>query len=682
MTAPLVSKPDSVDKKEKKKDKSPPVQTKVVIRRLPPTMTEAEFLDAISPIPDHDYIRFVKADFTWDQDAFCRAYINFIETEDIYIFQERFDGYVFVDNKGAEFIAVVEFAPSQKVGIRREGKKKDPKVNTIEQDPDYLKFLEALEKGSDVAPPSVEQNLEEIEVKEREAKAGRGPDKQTTPLLQFLKEKKEEKLKKREELKEQKKKREEERRKLRDEERLKRKEAKEKEIKVKEKEKLEKKNDSIEEDIKTRQIDRKNKRDKDKKDKEKEKEKDIGQVNDGDPIKESGNLKEPSNLNENEDSEKKDKREIEKEKRIQREEKEKEKFRKREEEKIKQREKKKELIEKRKEKEKAERKKEVQTQEEQQSRNENVEETVTSTLKDQKDNVKTLPSSSAPSAEVKEESKTKKYSDRRKEERLKREKEKMDKNKKKESTSTSVTVKNDENIIDIDEDSSKDDEDTVIKPASVLNKYETASEKSQDSVESTQGEIKKPFRERKSEERPFKERKGKRPDMQVYRPGMGKFSSRSLRKDEEDKEKSPRTSPDESRETSPMKKVYDDDGNNHAKEFKGKGSKGYKSKSDKLDDNSIRGFKTNDETKGFITTEDSVKGFKTERKSQKDLNDKLIGPIEDNHESEDVVKLIVEEVVAPIASKESSDFGSGAIRDEDITPLTAAVSVITIDNDM
>ena len=42
----------------------------------------------------------------------------------------------------------------------------------------------------------MEQVLEEIEHKEREAKAGRGRDNQMTPLLQFMKDKKDEKMKK------------------------------------------------------------------------------------------------------------------------------------------------------------------------------------------------------------------------------------------------------------------------------------------------------------------------------------------------------------------------------------------------------------------------------------------------------------------------------------------------------
>merc|ERR1712025_1192311 len=166
------------------------------------------FLDQVSPIPEHDYIRFVKADYSLGHDVFCRAYINFINQEDIFIFQEKFDGYVFVDSKGNEYVAVVEFAPYQKIGMQKDGKRKDPKINSIEQDPEYVKFLENLEKGPEGTGNTVEQVLEEIEHKEREAKAGRGPDNQMTPLLQFMKDKKDEKMKKREELREQRRKKE------------------------------------------------------------------------------------------------------------------------------------------------------------------------------------------------------------------------------------------------------------------------------------------------------------------------------------------------------------------------------------------------------------------------------------------------------------------------------------------
>merc|ERR1711874_892921 len=165
-------------------------------------------------------------------------------------------------SKGNEFEAVVEFAPNQKISGVKEGRRKDVKMGTIEQDADYLKFLEALESEGPGSGLTVAQNLEEIEEKERLKKSGVT---ETTPLLQFFKENKEEKLKKREEMKSNKRRKEEERRKLRDEERQLRREKKEKEIRENEKRKGEKRNANIEEDIKSRQRDRKDRKERDKK---------------------------------------------------------------------------------------------------------------------------------------------------------------------------------------------------------------------------------------------------------------------------------------------------------------------------------------------------------------------------------------------------------------------------------
>lgn len=64
---------------------------------------------------------------------------------------------------------MVEFAPYQKVPKKRNEKKKpDPKAGTIENDPEYLAFLQEYEK--DEKPQShitMEQRLEEIEAKEK-----------------------------------------------------------------------------------------------------------------------------------------------------------------------------------------------------------------------------------------------------------------------------------------------------------------------------------------------------------------------------------------------------------------------------------------------------------------------------------------------------------------------------------
>ncbi len=133
-------------------------------------MTESEFLEQVSPLPEHNYFYFVEADKSLEPHAFSRAYINFVHQEDIFGFRERFDGYVFVDGHvGQEFPALVEFAPYQKVPKKQHQpkKKKDPKVGTIESDPDYMKFLEEREKGKP-GTVSIDQQLEEIEAKEKE----------------------------------------------------------------------------------------------------------------------------------------------------------------------------------------------------------------------------------------------------------------------------------------------------------------------------------------------------------------------------------------------------------------------------------------------------------------------------------------------------------------------------------
>lgn len=202
-----------------KRDKS--FQTKVVIRRLPPTMTEEQFLEQISPVPDHDYMYFVNADARLNQYAFSRAYINFTVPEDIFLFKEKFDGYVFLDTKGNEYPAVVEFAPFQKIPKKR-GKKKDAKCGTILQDPDYLKFLETLKNPDDVILPTAEAYLEEIENREKELKSNNGVPKITTPLIEYLKQRKiEQQL--REEKREERKRKELEKKRIREEEKRRRK---------------------------------------------------------------------------------------------------------------------------------------------------------------------------------------------------------------------------------------------------------------------------------------------------------------------------------------------------------------------------------------------------------------------------------------------------------------------------
>jgi len=217
---------DQQKNKEKKEKNNPP--TKVVIRRLPPSMNMETFLEQISPAPNYDYMYFVKADMSLGQHAFSRAYINFVNQEDIFLFKDKFDGYVFVDQKGNEYSAVVEFSPFQKIP-KKKPKKKDTKCGTIEQDPDYIKFLESLQNPEEVSLPTAEFYLEEIENRERELRANNGVSQASTPLIDYLRQKKAEKQRIREEKREERKKRELEKKRMKEEERRRRKADKEKE---------------------------------------------------------------------------------------------------------------------------------------------------------------------------------------------------------------------------------------------------------------------------------------------------------------------------------------------------------------------------------------------------------------------------------------------------------------------
>ncbi|XP_069323920.1 regulator of nonsense transcripts 3A isoform X2 [Eulemur rufifrons] len=181
--------------------------SKVVVRRLPPGLTQEQLEEQLRPLPAHDYFEFFAADLSLHPHLYSRAYINFRNPDDILLFRDRFDGYIFIDSK----------------------------------DPEYKKFLETYYVGEEKAGANPEAVLGELEAKTRELVARR-----TTPLLEYIKNRKLEKQRIREEKREERRRRElekkrlreEEKRKRREEERCKRKEADkqkttEKEIRIK-----------------------------------------------------------------------------------------------------------------------------------------------------------------------------------------------------------------------------------------------------------------------------------------------------------------------------------------------------------------------------------------------------------------------------------------------------------------
>lgn len=68
---------------------------------------------------------------------------------------------------GNEYPALVEYAPFQKIP-KSNHNKKDIRCGTIDEDPDYVAFLDALQNPEAVNLPQIETLLEEIENAERE----------------------------------------------------------------------------------------------------------------------------------------------------------------------------------------------------------------------------------------------------------------------------------------------------------------------------------------------------------------------------------------------------------------------------------------------------------------------------------------------------------------------------------
>uniref|UniRef100_A0A8C4MWC4 UPF3 domain-containing protein n=1 Tax=Equus asinus TaxID=9793 RepID=A0A8C4MWC4_EQUAS len=84
---------------DKPREEKRTVLSKVVIRRLPPSLTKEQLEEQLHPLPAHDYFEFFTADLSLFPHLYSRAYINFRNPEDILLFRDRFDGYIFIDSK-------------------------------------------------------------------------------------------------------------------------------------------------------------------------------------------------------------------------------------------------------------------------------------------------------------------------------------------------------------------------------------------------------------------------------------------------------------------------------------------------------------------------------------------------------------------------------------------------------
>ncbi|XP_050209861.1 regulator of nonsense transcripts UPF3 isoform X3 [Mercurialis annua] len=161
-------------------------KTKVVVRHLPPTISQAAFFEQIDVVFSgrYNWVSFRPGKSSQKHQSYSRAYIDFKRPEDVIEFAEFFNGHLFVNEKGTQFRTIVEYAPSQRVP--KQWSKKDGREGTLLKDPAYLEFLESISKPVENLPSA------EIQLERREAERAAGAAKDPpiiTPLMDFVRQK-------------------------------------------------------------------------------------------------------------------------------------------------------------------------------------------------------------------------------------------------------------------------------------------------------------------------------------------------------------------------------------------------------------------------------------------------------------------------------------------------------------
>ncbi|KAL7119678.1 hypothetical protein ACP275_02G077300 [Erythranthe tilingii] len=165
--------------------KGPIDRTKVVLRHLPPTISQSNLVEHVDSrfSGRYGWLAFRPGKSSPRQPIYSRAYIDFNTPEDVIEFAEFFNGHIFVNEKGTQFKAIVEYAPSQRVP--KQWSKKDGRDGTLLKDPEYLEFLEFIAK------PVVNLPSAEIQLERKEAERAGAPKNVpvVTPLMDYIRQK-------------------------------------------------------------------------------------------------------------------------------------------------------------------------------------------------------------------------------------------------------------------------------------------------------------------------------------------------------------------------------------------------------------------------------------------------------------------------------------------------------------
>jgi len=167
------------------------IRLKLEVRRLPPALTKDEFLDAFGeewkPMAGRvDWFQYRpgKSRGSADMSDQSRAYVHLTNQAHIKPFETKFLSITFHDAKGSYKDAslkhlqpLLEFAPNQRIPTAKQ--RQDGRQGTIDQDPEFIAFLER-----ETQPVTKPASLEAVAVEKVQDKVS------STPLLDDLREKK------------------------------------------------------------------------------------------------------------------------------------------------------------------------------------------------------------------------------------------------------------------------------------------------------------------------------------------------------------------------------------------------------------------------------------------------------------------------------------------------------------
>ncbi|KAI1372235.1 Smg-4/UPF3 family-domain-containing protein [Hypoxylon crocopeplum] len=176
------------------KAKDPPRGKKVLVRRLPPGMTEAEFWVILGDEWKKgngkvDWTSFQEGQISQDPSnpsTPSRCYLHVLQIEDIAMLAEIVQRSTWEDEKRSFNDPALIGPPALDLSIYQKipttKRRTDSKQGTIDQDPDFMAFLDSL---------THDPTIKEVDAEQIADDAGKTDVKvTTTPLVEFLKEKK------------------------------------------------------------------------------------------------------------------------------------------------------------------------------------------------------------------------------------------------------------------------------------------------------------------------------------------------------------------------------------------------------------------------------------------------------------------------------------------------------------